>query len=167
MSKSSTLDRLARPVQITTGRVTLDGDLAIPDGAGARGIVLFAHGSGSSRHSPRNRFVAKISARGRAGDPAVRPAHRGGGDQDRSSAATCGSTSACWPGGSSRPPTGWPATGGERPERRLLRRQHRRPRRPRLRRRSGPRPSAPSSPAEVAPTWPARRHWPASVPPRS
>jgi len=37
--------------------VTLDGDLTIP--AGAVGIVLFAHGSGSSRHSPRNQFVAR------------------------------------------------------------------------------------------------------------
>jgi len=37
--------------------VTLDGELTIP--AGATGIVLFAHGSGSSRHSPRNQFVAR------------------------------------------------------------------------------------------------------------
>jgi putative phosphoribosyl transferase len=36
----------------------LGGSLALPDGA--RGIVLFAHGSGSSRHSPRNRHVAAI-----------------------------------------------------------------------------------------------------------
>jgi putative phosphoribosyl transferase len=36
----------------------LSGDLVIP--AGAKGIVLFAHGSGSSRHSPRNRFVAEV-----------------------------------------------------------------------------------------------------------
>ncbi|WP_141583384.1 dienelactone hydrolase family protein [Actinomadura sp. WMMA1423] len=35
----------------------LAGDLVIPDGA--RGVVLFAHGSGSSRHSPRNRAVAE------------------------------------------------------------------------------------------------------------
>jgi putative phosphoribosyl transferase len=34
----------------------VDGDLVIPDGAG--GLVVFAHGSGSSRHSPRNRKVA-------------------------------------------------------------------------------------------------------------
>lgn len=34
----------------------LDGDLVVP--GGASGIVLFAHGSGSSRHSPRNRMVA-------------------------------------------------------------------------------------------------------------
>jgi putative phosphoribosyl transferase len=37
----------------------LEGNLTIPEGAGARGIVLFAHGSGSSRHSPRNRYVAQ------------------------------------------------------------------------------------------------------------
>ena len=44
-------------VQVTAGRATLEGNLAIP--AGARGVVLFAHGSGSSRHSSRNRFVAE------------------------------------------------------------------------------------------------------------
>lgn len=36
--------------------VALEGNLALP--AGAKGLVLFAHGSGSSRFSPRNRFVA-------------------------------------------------------------------------------------------------------------
>ena len=36
----------------------LAGDLSIP--TDARGIVVFAHGSGSSRHSPRNRFVADV-----------------------------------------------------------------------------------------------------------
>ena len=44
-------------VQVVGGRVTLEGTLAIPPDA--RGVVLFAHGSGSSRHSPRNRFVAE------------------------------------------------------------------------------------------------------------
>ena len=39
------------------GNVTLDGDLTIP--TSATGVVLFAHGSGSSRHSPRNTFVAR------------------------------------------------------------------------------------------------------------
>jgi dienelactone hydrolase len=47
-----------RPVRIAAGRTTLEGDLNIPEGA--RGIVLFAHGSGSSRHSPRNRYVAQL-----------------------------------------------------------------------------------------------------------
>jgi dienelactone hydrolase len=45
-----------RGVRLRAGRVELDGDLAVPAGAG--GVVLFAHGSGSSRHSPRNRQVA-------------------------------------------------------------------------------------------------------------
>lgn len=43
-------------VRIAVGNVCLEGDLNVP--AGARAIVLFAHGSGSSRHSPRNRYVA-------------------------------------------------------------------------------------------------------------
>src|SRR6266581_320884 len=47
----------ARDVQIRSGTVILQGDLSIP--AGAQGVVLFAHGSGSSRHSPRNQFVAR------------------------------------------------------------------------------------------------------------
>jgi dienelactone hydrolase len=38
--------------------VTLEGALAIPPGA--NGVVVFAHGSGSSRHSPRNQFVARV-----------------------------------------------------------------------------------------------------------
>jgi len=43
-------------VRIPIGRVSVEGDLVIPENAA--GAVLFAHGSGSSRHSPRNRFVA-------------------------------------------------------------------------------------------------------------
>jgi putative phosphoribosyl transferase len=43
-------------VTVETDGVTLPGDLAVPDAAG--GIVVFAHGSGSSRLSPRNRAVA-------------------------------------------------------------------------------------------------------------
>ena len=42
---------------VATGSVALEGTIAVPEGA--RGIVLFAHGSGSSRHSPRNRYVAE------------------------------------------------------------------------------------------------------------
>src|SRR5262245_6206385 len=47
-----------RPVQVTAGPVTLEGNLGIPETA--RGMVLFAHGSGSGRHSPRNRYVAQV-----------------------------------------------------------------------------------------------------------
>jgi len=43
-------------VRFQIGEVTLAGTLGIPEHA--LGMVLFAHGSGSSRHSPRNRFVA-------------------------------------------------------------------------------------------------------------
>jgi len=44
-------------VIIRAGMALLEGELAMPPSP--RGLVLFAHGSGSSRHSPRNRFVAQ------------------------------------------------------------------------------------------------------------
>src|SRR3989440_13105475 len=44
-------------VQIQAGRAILSGTLHLPTSAGA--LVLFAHGSGSSRHSPRHQFVAR------------------------------------------------------------------------------------------------------------
>jgi putative phosphoribosyl transferase len=48
---------MTRPVTITGAGVHLEGTVTLP--AGALGLVLFAHGSGSSRLSPRNRFVAE------------------------------------------------------------------------------------------------------------
>ena len=52
-----------RAVQIDLPGAVLSGDLTIPEEAS--GLVIFAHGSGSSRHSPRNRFVAqRINAQG-------------------------------------------------------------------------------------------------------
>ena len=51
-------ERLARPVSIPVGDVTLDADLTLPPGAEA--VVVFAHGTGSGRHSPRNRLVASV-----------------------------------------------------------------------------------------------------------
>ena len=50
-------DNLERTVSIPAGDVTLEGTLGVPPTA--LGIVLFAHGSGSSRFSPRNRYVAR------------------------------------------------------------------------------------------------------------
>jgi putative phosphoribosyl transferase len=47
-----------RLVRVPVGSITLEGNLTLPEGA--RGVVLFAHGSGSSRHSPRNRHVARM-----------------------------------------------------------------------------------------------------------
>lgn len=46
-----------RALRIPVGAATLDADLSLPDAP--RGLVLFAHGSGSSRFSPRNRQVAR------------------------------------------------------------------------------------------------------------
>src|SRR5687767_7973700 len=47
----------SRIEQIPSGQIMLEGELIVP--MGATGVVLFAHGSGSSRHSPRNQFVAR------------------------------------------------------------------------------------------------------------
>lgn len=48
----------SREVMIPLGSIALAGELIIP--ASATGLVLFTHGSGSSRHSPRNQYVAQI-----------------------------------------------------------------------------------------------------------
>ncbi len=45
-------------VTVPLGDISLTGDLVVPEGA--RAVVLFAHGSGSSRHSPRNRYVSAV-----------------------------------------------------------------------------------------------------------
>lgn len=50
-----------RYVQIPSDEVLLDADLAVPQNA--HGLVAFAHGSGSNRHSPRNKFVAESMRR--------------------------------------------------------------------------------------------------------
>lgn len=53
-------------VQVPVSRsISLEGSLVIP--TAARGLVLFAHGSGSSRLSPRNRYVAQVLQEGRFG----------------------------------------------------------------------------------------------------
>lgn len=52
------MNREEYPVEVSAGKVTLEGNLYIPEKA--QGVVLFAHGSGSSRHSPRNRYVAQV-----------------------------------------------------------------------------------------------------------
>ncbi|HEY9765872.1 MAG TPA: dienelactone hydrolase family protein [Chroococcales cyanobacterium] len=53
------IDRSGDPlVHIDVGPVELEGEMLVPQNA--RGVVLFAHGSGSSRLSPRNRFVARF-----------------------------------------------------------------------------------------------------------
>ena len=55
MDDSGNVERL---VNVPVGEVSLEGNLVVP--GVAQGVVAFAHGSGSSRHSPRNRFVAGV-----------------------------------------------------------------------------------------------------------
>ena len=50
------MNLVEQSLQIPAGGVALDADMAVPESATR--VVLFAHGSGSSRHSPRNRYVA-------------------------------------------------------------------------------------------------------------
>jgi putative phosphoribosyl transferase len=57
MNQAQTEVRIVRDVLIPSRKVQLEGELNIP--AKASGVVLFAHGSGSSRHSPRNKYVAR------------------------------------------------------------------------------------------------------------
>ncbi len=45
-------------VMVPSGQLSLEGTLAVP--AHSSGVVVFAHGSGSSRHSPRNHYVAEV-----------------------------------------------------------------------------------------------------------
>lgn len=52
-----TATKRSRVERIPCGQITLEGELSLP--GDATGVVLFAHGSGSSRHSPRNQFVAQ------------------------------------------------------------------------------------------------------------
>jgi putative phosphoribosyl transferase len=56
--RTSKPDGIESEVSVEAGKVLLDGTLNVP--AGSTGIVLFAHGSGSSRRSPRNHYVAQV-----------------------------------------------------------------------------------------------------------
>ena len=58
-------DAATHEVCVPIGRAWLEGELTIP--VGAPGIVVFVHGSGSSRHSPRNQFVARTIREGGCG----------------------------------------------------------------------------------------------------
>ena len=56
MKESSSNGKNNNEVRIPINSIVLEGNLVIPEGA--QGIVIFAHGSGSSRHSSRNKYVA-------------------------------------------------------------------------------------------------------------
>jgi len=57
LKRESNAGEVSTEIRIPIGSIYLDGNLEIPEGA--KGIVVFVHGSGSSRHSPRNQYVAK------------------------------------------------------------------------------------------------------------
>lgn len=57
MDRPSDQGDVGKLVHVSVDSATVEGNLSVPEGAG--GIVLFAHGTGSSRHSPRNNFVAE------------------------------------------------------------------------------------------------------------
>ena len=65
LSHPELLPRVTHQVWIPCGSMELEGELTLPPRA--LGLVLFAHGSGSSRHSPRNQFVARFLQEGRLG----------------------------------------------------------------------------------------------------
>lgn len=65
MDSSSNNYRRGAEVRIPVDSIYLEGKLSIPEGA--RGIVVFVHGSGSSRHSPRNQYVANELQKGGLG----------------------------------------------------------------------------------------------------
>ena len=65
------MQQLATNVRL--GRIELGADISLPDRS--RGLVLFAHGSGSSRRSPRNRHVADVLNGGAIGTVLDRPPH--------------------------------------------------------------------------------------------
>ena len=56
---------IERTIQVQSGAARLEGMLGIPEGA--KGVVLFAHGSGSGRFSPRNQYVARVLREGGIG----------------------------------------------------------------------------------------------------
>src|SRR5437773_6928689 len=58
MKQFKAMNVQSREVLIESGPAKLEGKLSVPENAS--GLILFAHGSGSSRHSPRNQYVARI-----------------------------------------------------------------------------------------------------------
>ncbi len=138
-------------VHIPAGGATIEGMLEIPERA--VGLVLFAHGSGSSRHSPRNNYVAGVLRAAGVGTllmDLLTPEE----DRDYSPPLRHRAADAA-PAGSGA--LGGVAAGHPRSAARLLRRQHRRRRRARSRWPSWARMPGPWSRAAAVPTWPARR----------
>jgi putative phosphoribosyl transferase len=87
---------VTEPVVVPVGDAALRADLTVPDAA--RGVVLFAHGSGSGRLSPRNRQVAAdLHRRGLA--TLLLDLLTSGRNGTTGATGGCASTSSCWPTG--------------------------------------------------------------------
>jgi hypothetical protein len=97
-----------REVRVSVGAVELEGNLDIPEDA--QGIVLFAHASGSGRHSPRNRYVAEVLRKAGLATLLVDLLTLEEEEVDLRT-RTSASTSGCLPTGSRARPTGWRRTG--------------------------------------------------------
>lgn len=65
MSDMKQTIQIEQAIDIPSGKIRLEGELKLPKGA--TGVVLFAHGSGSSRHSSRNQYVARVIREARVG----------------------------------------------------------------------------------------------------
>ena len=145
-------DRRRDTTNVRISPLGLEGILGLPRPAG--GIVLFAHGSGSGRFSPRNNYVAAALRRAGLGNAAVRPADRRTRPptQQRVRHRPAGRATLRWP----RPGVDSAKTLRE-PADRLLRRQHRRRGGAGRRGARSDGRSAPWSRAAGVPTWPARR----------
>ena len=88
-------------VRVPAGEVMLDGNLTLPEESHA--IVLFAHGSGSSRHSPRNRYVARLLNEAKLSTLLIDLLTL---DEEVIVRRSCASISGCWPNGWWPRPTG-------------------------------------------------------------
>lgn len=141
-------------VDVQAGATVLRGKLTLP--TGATGVVLFAHGSGSGRHSPRNQFTARGLNRAGLGTLLFDLLTE---EEERETEPTC-STPGCWPGGWRTPPTGCAV--GRRPRGWLSATSVRAPARPpHCRRQPNPARGSPqSSPGVADPTWPAHGYRP-------
>jgi hypothetical protein len=108
MSNSAAQAAEEQLVSVPAGLVTLDGNLTIPQDA--RAVVLFAHGSGSSRHSPRNRYVARMLNEARLATLLIDLLTLHGCTKKYLTRVrhAYGSTSTCSPNGSSTQPIGLP-----------------------------------------------------------
>ena len=144
---------IGESIAIPVGQARIEADLRVP--AQASGLVMFAHGSGSSRFSPRNRIVAESLEVNGFGTLLLDLLTSEEEADRRATRANIASTSIGWPG-AWRSPTDWAprrARISQSLPDRLLRREHRRGRRAGRGRRTLPTPCEPSFHAADGRIW--------------